>query len=319
MEIRGEQADLLKERDALEKILSSETRLRRKVKEELIADAEKFGDARRSPIVEREAAKAMDETALIPTEPVTVVLSEKGWVRAGKGHDLDPKELSYKAGDAFLMAAKGRSNQSAVFLDSTGRTYSLAAHALPSARGQGEPLSSHVAPPPGATFASAMIGGDEDLYLLATSSGYGFLAKLGDLQTRQRAGKAIVTVPPGAKVLAPVRVHDPENDRLAAVTDAGRLLIFPIQDLPLLPRGKGVKIISLPAKGEKESLLYCAVLPESAHLLVHSGKRYLNLKPSEWQTYEGKRALRGNVLPRGFRIVAALEVTGKGGAEEAAG
>ncbi len=319
MEIRGEQSDLLKERDALEKILSSETRLRRKVKEELAADAEKFGDARRSPIVEREAAKAMDETALIPTEPVTVVLSEKGWVRAGKGHDLDPKELSYKAGDAFLMAAKGRSNQSAVFLDSTGRTYSLAAHSLPSARGQGEPLSSHVTPPPGATFAGVMIGGDKDIYLLATSFGYGFLAILEDLQTRQRAGKAVVSVPPGGKVLAPVRVEDADNDWLAAVTDSGRLLVFPVGDMPLLAKGKGVKILSLPSKGERESLLYCAVLSDEAHLIVHSGKRYLNFKPSEWQAFAGKRAQRGNVLPRGYRIVAGLEVTGKGAVGAEAG
>jgi topoisomerase IV subunit A len=311
MEIRGEQSELLKERDALAKILSSDARLRRKVRDELAADAEKFGDPRRSPIVEREAAKAMDETALIPTEPVTVVLSEKGWIRAGKGHDLDPKELSYKAGDAFLMAAKGRTNQSAVFLDSTGRTYSLPAHALPSARGQGEPLSSHVQPPPGATFVGVMIGGDKDLYLLATNSGYGFLAMLGDLQTRQRAGKAVVTVPPGGKVLTPVRVEYPDDDLLAAVTDAGRLLIFPVGELPLLPKGKGVKIISLPSKGEKETLIHCAVFPDNAHLIVHSGKRYLNLKPAEWEPFVGKRALRGNVLPRGYRIVAGLEVGGK--------
>ena len=311
MEIRSEQSALVKERDSLAKILSSDTRLRRKVRDELIADAEKFGDARRSPIIERKAAQAMDETALIPTEPVTVVLSEKGWIRAGKGHELDPKELSYKAGDAFLMAARGRSNQSAVFLDSTGRTYSMAAHALPSARGQGEPLSSNVQPPPGATFVGVMIGGDEDLYLLATSAGYGFIAKLGDLQTRQRAGKAIVTVPEGAKVLTPLRVLDPQNDLLAAVTDAGRLLIFPMKDMPQLPRGKGVKIVSLPSKGEKESLIHCAALPEGAHLIVHSGKRYLNLKPSEWQAFAGNRALRGNKLPRGYQIVGGLEVPEK--------
>jgi topoisomerase-4 subunit A len=154
-----------------------------------------------------------------------------------------------------------------------------------------------------------MIGGDKDLYLLATSSGYGFLAMLGDLQTRQRAGKAVVTVPPGGRVLSPLRVEDPDNDFLAAVTDAGRLLIFPVGDLPLLPRGKGVKIISLPSKGEKESLLHCAVFADDAHLIVHSGKRYLNLKPAEWEVYAGKRALRGNLLPRGYRIVARLEVS----------
>src|SRR5215218_3406622 len=311
MEIRTEQSNLAKERDSLAKILSSEARLRRKVRDELTADAEKFGDLRRSPIVERGIAKAMDETALIPTEPVTVVLSEKGWVRAGKGHDLDPKELSYKAGDAFLMAAKGRSNQSAVFLDSTGRTYSLAAHALPSARGQGEPLSSHVTPPPGATFVGVLIGGDEDLYLMATTAGYGFLAKLGDLQTRQKAGKAVMTVPDGAKVLPPIRVMNPDSQLLAAASNGGRLLIFPIKDLPQLPRGKGVKILTLSTKGEPESLTALAVMPEGVHLIVHSGKRYLNMKPSDWKEFAGTRALRGNKLPRGFQNVGALEVTGK--------
>jgi topoisomerase-4 subunit A len=310
MEIRTEQAALAKERDALAKILSSETKLRRKVRDELTADAEKFGDPRRSPIVEREAAKAMDETALIPTEPVTIVLSEKGWVRSGKGHDLDPKELSYKAGDSFFMAAKGKSSQSAVFLDSTGRTYSLAAHALPSARGQGEPLSSHVTPPPGATFVGVLIGGDEDLYLMATTAGYGFIAKLGDLQTRQKAGKAVITVPDGAQVLPPIRVLNPDAELLAAASDSGRLLIFPIKDLPQLPRGKGVKILSFPAaKGEPESLSALAVITEGVHLLVHSGKRYLNMKPSDWKEFAANRASRGGKLPRGFQNVGALEVS----------
>ena len=280
------------------------------MRDELTADAEKFGDPRRSPIVERGAAKAMDESTLIPTEPVTIVLSEKGWVRSGKGHELDPKELSYKAGDSFFMAVKGRSNQSAVFLDSTGRTYSLAAHALPSARGQGEPLSSHVTPPPGATFVGVLIGGDEDLYLMATTAGYGFLVKLGDLQTRQKAGKAVITVPDGAKVLPPIRVLSPETELLAAASDAGRLLVFPVGELPLLPRGKGVKILSLPAKGEPESLTALAVITEGVHLLVYSGKRYLNMKPSDWKEFAGNRALRGNKLPRGFQNVGALEVAG---------
>ncbi|HYU30656.1 MAG TPA: DNA topoisomerase IV subunit A [Thermoanaerobaculia bacterium] len=305
MKIRGEQAELIEERDALEKTLSSETRLRRKVKDELLADAKTFGDPRRSPIVEREAAKAMDESALIPTEPVTVVLSEKGWIRAGKGHELDPKELSYKAGDEFLMAVRGRSNQSAVFLDSTGRSYSLAAHALPSARGQGEPLSSHVAPPPGATFVSVMIGNDEDLYLLATSAGYGFLVMLGDLQTRQRAGKAILNVTPGAKVLTPQRVLNADIQLLAAATDSGRLLIFPMEEMPLLPRGKGVKILNLSEK-KGESLAAVATLPPESHLFVYAGKRHLNMRPAEWEPFLGKRAQRGGVLPRGFTNVVGL-------------
>jgi topoisomerase-4 subunit A len=311
IKIRGEQAELVKERDGLEKILSSETRLRRKVREELVADAATFGDPRRSPIVERSAAKAMDETELIPTEPVTVVLSEKGWVRSGKGHELDPTELSYKAGDGFLMAAKGRSNQSAVFLDSTGRTYSLPAHGLPSARGQGEPLSSHLAPAPGATFLAVLMGSDEDLYLLSTSAGYGFIVKLGDLQSRQRAGKAVITVPDGAKVLLPARIASLDDDLLAAATDAGRLLLFPLKDLPVMPKGKGVQILSLP-KGKGESLVAVTPLTPGRHLIVHAGKRYLNMKASEYEPFQGKRAQRGFTLPRGFQNVTGLEVPEKG-------
>src|SRR5947209_198631 len=311
MEIRTEQSNLQKERDALAKVLSSEARLRRKVRDELTADAEKFGDARRSPIVERGAAKAMDETALIPTEPVTVVLSEKGWVRAGKGHELDPRELSYKAGDAFFMAVRGRTNQSAVLLDSTGRTYSLAAHALPSARGQGEPLSSHVTLSPGATFVGVMIGNHDDLYLMATSAGYGFLAKLGDLQSRQKAGKAVITLPEGAKVLTPLRVTNPGLELLAAASNGGRLLVFPIKELPQLPRGKGVKILNLSSKGEPEELTALTVLTPGVHLHVHSGKRYLNLKPADWRDFFGNRALRGNKLPRGYHVVALLEAAEK--------
>ena len=310
IKIRGEQADLVKERDGLERILSSETRLRRKVREELLDDAKTFGDPRRSPIVERGAAKAMDESELIPTEPVTVVLSAKGWVRAGKGHELDPKELSYKAGDEFLMAAKGRSNQSAVFLDSLGRSYALPAHGLPSARGQGEPLSSQLTPEPGATFLAVLMGNDEDLYLLATSAGYGFITKLGDLLSRQRAGKAVVTVPEGAKVLVPQRVLHPETDLLAAATDSGRLLLFPLSDLPIMPKGKGVQILSLP-KGKGESLVALTPLTPGAHLLVYSGKRHLNMRASEYEPFKGKRAQRGNKLPRGFQNVSALEVPEK--------
>jgi topoisomerase-4 subunit A len=308
IEIRGEQTELLKERAMLEKLLGSETLLRKKVKDELLADAKHFGDPRRSPIVEREAAKALDESALLPTEPVTVVLSEKGWVRAGKGHELDPKELSYKAGDGFLAAVLGRSNQQALFLDSTGRSYALPAHALPSARGQGEPLSSHLQPPPGATFVGLAIGADEELLLVATSAGYGFLVTLADLQSRNRAGKAIVTVSEGAKLLAPSKATDLETDYLAAVTDQGRLLLFALNEMPQLPRGKGVKIVNLPTRGEKETLLAVAALPEGAHLIVHAGKRYLNLKASEYEHYVGSRAQRGNVLPRGFRNATGLEV-----------
>jgi topoisomerase-4 subunit A len=205
---------------------------------------------------------------------------------------------------------KGRSNQSAVFLDSTGRTYSLPAHGLPSARGQGEPLTSHLAPVPGATFLAVLMGSDEDLYLLSTSAGYGFIVKLGDLQSRQRAGKAVVTVPEGAKVLPPVRVTALETDLLAAATDSGRLLLFPLNDLPVMPKGKGVQILSLP-KGKNESLVALTPLTPGRHLIVHSGKRYLNMKAAEYDPFIGKRAQRGSVLPRGFQNVSALEVPEK--------
>ena len=303
MKIRGEQAELVKERDALEKILSSEKLLRRKVRDELVEDAKTYGDPRRSPIIERGAARAMDESVLIPTEPVTVVLSEKGWVRQAKGHEIDPRELSYKAGDAFLQAAKGRSNQLAVFLDSTGRTYSAPAHSLPSARGQGEPLSSQFTPPPGASFVSVMIGPEADQYVLASAAGYGFVVNLGELHGRNRAGKAVLNVS-GSRPLTPQKVNNLDTELLAAATDEGRLLIFPLNELPLLPKGKGVKIMSL--KGE--NLVAVTPLPPNAHLIVRAGQRYLNLKPSEWAEFTGNRALRGNKLPRGFQKVVGLEV-----------
>ncbi|HEX8152885.1 MAG TPA: DNA topoisomerase IV subunit A, partial [Thermoanaerobaculia bacterium] len=212
MEIRGEQAKLEAERAELEKVLGSKKLLRGKVRDELLRDAEEFGDRRRSPIVEREAAKALDASALIPSEPVTVVLSEKGWVRAGKGHDLDPSALQYRSGDAFLHAAKGRSNQLAVFLDSTGRSYSLAAHELPSAKSHGEPLTSSLQPPPGAAFIGVLMGDVNDLWLLTTDDGYGFVTTLGEMQTDRKAGKAIVNVADSASLLRPQRVTNMETD-----------------------------------------------------------------------------------------------------------
>ncbi len=307
MKIRGEKADLEKERADLEKTLSSEGRLRKKVRDELERDIAFFGDARRSPMVEREAAKAMAETELVPSEAVTVILSEKGWVRAAKGHEVDAAALPYKSGDAFLQSATGRSNQSALFLDSTGRSYALPAHLLPSARGHGEPLSSQLQPPDGANFVALLMGADDDLYLVATSAGYGFLVRLGELSSRNRAGKAVLNVTPGARVLPPVKVNGPEGSRLAAATDGGRLLIFPLAEMPELARGKGVKILNLSAK-EKESIVALAVLPPTAHLKVHAGKRYLAFKPSELEPFAGKRAQRGAKLPRGFQNVGSLEV-----------
>ncbi|MEO8215456.1 MAG: DNA topoisomerase IV subunit A [Acidobacteriota bacterium] len=307
MEIRGEQDKLMAERDKLEKLLKSETKLRRQVREELERDAEEFGDDRRSPIVEREAARALDETQLVAAEPVTVVISEQGWVRAGKGHDIDPASLSYKAGDAYLHSAKGSSNQQAFFLDTTGRSYTVPAHRLPSARGQGEPLSSNFDPPPGATFAGVMMGAGEDLYLVSTSDGNGFIVTLDELFTRQRAGKSIVNVGKNGKVLIPQRVFNVQTDLVAAVSSEGKLLVFFASELPQLARGKGVRIMNVrPSQGER--MLGAVVIPEGGSLVVHAGKRFTTLKADDLDAYFGGRALRGLKLPRGFQNVNSIEL-----------
>jgi topoisomerase-4 subunit A len=318
VEIRGEQTRLADERAALEKTLGSKKLLRKQVRDELIRDGEEFGDRRRSPIVEREAAKAMDAAALIPSEPVTVVLSEKGWVRAGKGYDLDPSGLQYKAGDGFLHAAKGRSNQLTVFIDSTGRTYSLPAHELPSAKGHGEPLSSSLQPPPGSSFVGVMMGEPDDLWLMTTDDGYGFVARFEDLMTDRKAGKAVVNVNDGASLLRPQRVFDFEHDSIAAATTEGKLLLFAIGELPQLGRGKGVQTIKIHKTPiAPERVVATAVIPEDGALVVHAGKRFTNLKGADLESYIGKRAQRGLKLPRGFQnvdtIKAALDRDPRGG------
>ena len=307
MEIRGEQAKLMEERTNLEKILGSPTRLRKHVRDELLRDAEEFGDKRKSPIVEREAAKALDATALIPSEAVTVILSEKGWVRAGKGHDLDPTALQYKSGDQYLAAAKGRSNQLAVFIDSTGRTYSLPAHELPSAKSHGEPLTSSLTPPPGASFIGVMMGDPEDLWMLATDDGYGFVARLEDMMTRLKAGKSIVNVGSGATVLRPQRIGSYESDYAAFASTEGKLLVFELVELPQMARGKGVQTLKIhrtPIAPEK--IVSAAVVPKDGTLIVKAGKRFTSLKRADLDEYIGKRAQRGLKLPRGFQNVTSI-------------
>lgn len=311
MKIRGEQKELAKERDMLEKTLGSKQRLKSLIHKELTEDAEKYGDARRSPIVERKPAQAIDETTLIPSEPVTVVLSEKGWVRAAKGHEVDPRSLSYKAGDAFLQAVPGRSNQQAVFIDSTGRTYSLPAHSLPSARGQGEPLTGRVSPPAGAEFAGVMMGNPEDLYLIATDAGYGFVAKLGDLHARNKAGKAVLSVPKGVKVLSPVPVRSLEDDWVVAVTASGHMLVIPLSELPQLPKGKGNKIIGIPSgklSAREDYVVAVTCIQDGEPLAIYSGQRHKTMKPAEVDEYAGERGQRGSKLPRGFQKVDRIEV-----------
>jgi topoisomerase-4 subunit A len=310
MKIRGEQEKLALERDELTRTLASKSRLKRLVRDEIIADAERYGDERRSRLVERSAAQAIAETELVASEPVTVVISRSGWVRSAKGHDIDPRSLSYKTGDEFRTAARGRSTQLAVFLDSTGRAYSLPAHTLPSARGQGEPLSGRLDPPDGATFPGVLIGEPDDRWILASGAGYGFMVRLAELHSRNRAGKAILKVPEGSSVLAPVPLPAAEQVLLAAVNSDGRLLAFPAADLPELPRGKGNKIFGIPSKkaasGEETLLAIAAVAPGQS-LRILSGERHMGLSYKDLGDYRGERGQRGAVLPRGWRRVDGLE------------
>lgn len=311
MKIKGEQDELKTEEEELDKIVRSKPRLKKLIREELLAAAEEFGDDRKSRIIERAAAQAIDETELVTSEPVTVVLSQRGWVRAAKGHDLDPSTLSYKTGDSFQAAARGRSTQLAVFLDSTGRAYSLIAHSLPSARGQGEPLSGRLDPPEGATFAGVLIGEPDDRWVVASDAGYGFVVKLGEMHSRNRAGKTVLRVPEGSGVLAPTQVPAAEGALLCAVSTEGKMLAFAVKDLPELPRGKGNKMFGLSSKkvaSREEYLAAIAIVAPGQSLVVHSGERKMTLKYTELKDYRGERAQRGAVLPRGWRKVERLEV-----------
>ncbi|MEZ5484322.1 MAG: DNA gyrase subunit A, partial [Lysobacteraceae bacterium] len=311
MKIRGEQEDLAQERKQLEATLGSKAKLKKLIKQELEADAKRHGDDRRSPLVEREAAQALNETDLMASEPVTVVLSQKGWIRAAKGHDIDPASLSYREGDALQHYARGRSNQQAAFLDSTGRAYSTLAHGLPSARGNGEPLSGRFSPPSGAQFIGAAIADNDQRWLLASGHGYGFVTRFENFVGRQKAGKQLINPPAGAAVLPPVAVYDAKTDRVAAITSAGHLLVFPIAELPELDRGKGNKLINVPPaklKSGDERVIAVASVPERGELVLYCGQRKLILKPADLDAYAGKRAARGNMLPRGFQRVDAVQV-----------
>lgn len=308
--IRSEQDELALERDGLEKILNSKQRLRTLVKNEILADAKLYGDARRSPIVSRDVAKALDERALIPNEPMTIVISQKGWVRAAKGHDIDPKSLTFRSGDEYLSSAKGRSNNLVYFLDSTGRVYNQAVHGLPSARGQGEPLTGHLKPPAGAMFTDVIAGGNDERVMLASSAGYGFITKLSDLHTKNKAGKALLTLPQGAKILSPA-LFDGDEGLVAIVSKQGRLLIFPVSEVPELSRGKGNKLLQIPTKdlssGDDEVLGFCVVNIDQT-IRIYAGKRHINLRLSDLDAYKGKRGQRGAKLPRGYQNPDGIEL-----------
>ena len=268
-----------------------------------------FGDARRSPLVARGEAKAISEAELVPSEPMTVVLSEKGWVRAAKGHDIDAAGLSYREGDGLLGAAKARSTQQVAFLDSTGRAYSTVVHSLPSARGNGEPLTGRFSPAAGASFQTLASGADDDRFVLASSHGYGFVTRFENLTGRNKAGKAMLSLTPGAKVLQPAAVGAMDQARVVAVTNVGHLLAFPVADLPELDKGKGNKLIDIPkAKLGTERVVAVAVVPAGGTLTVKSGARTMSLSWKDLDEYVGARATRGGLLPRGWQKVEGLEV-----------
>jgi topoisomerase-4 subunit A len=311
MKIRGEQAELSAEKEGIEKTLKSPARLKKLIREELTADAEKYGDKRRTRIVEREAAQAIDETELVTAEPVTVVLSNLGWVRQARGHDMDPRALSYKTGDSFQAAARGRSTQQAVFVDSTGRAYSLPAHTLASARGQGEPLSGRLDPPDGAIFAAVLVGEPADPWLLACDAGHGFIVKLEALYSRNKAGKAVFNLPENAKVLAAAPVPADVGALVVSVNSEGRLLAFPATDLPEMDKGRGNLIFGVPGKKSRagqELMVAAIVIAPEQGVVVWCGDRKMTLAWKDLPDYRGERSQRGALLPRGWRKVDRLSV-----------
>jgi topoisomerase-4 subunit A len=309
MTMKAEKKELAKERDEIEKILGSKTRMKTLIRKELEEIAVEYGDVRRSPIIAREAAQALDETALISSEPVTIVLSENGWIRAAKGHEVDPETMNFKAGDRLQDSAKAKTNELVIILDSTGRTYALPIHTLPSARGLGEPLSGRLNAPPGATFTGVMTGSNEQLFLLSTSHGYGFIGKLEDFITRNKKGKGIVKVPLGAKTLAPVAVNDMETDWVAATSSDGHLLFHHIAELPQMPKGKGIKIINIPAaklKSGEEYMSAATVINENDNLFIRSADASKVMKAEDMEPFEGERGQRGKKLPPRLRKVDIL-------------
>ncbi|WP_375321704.1 DNA topoisomerase IV subunit A [Aliivibrio logei] len=319
IKIRGEQDELAKERDQIEKLLGSERRLNTLIKKEILADAEKFGDERRSPLVEREEAKALTERDLIPSETITVVLSDKGWIRHAKGHEVDPTTLNYKSGDKYLAHARGKSNAPAVFMGSNGRSYALESHTLPSARSQGEPITGRLNITAGSQITHVVMGEEDQAWLISSDAGYGFVCKGSDLLSKNKNGKTLLTLPENSLVMNPEVVSDLDNDEILAITNEGRMLLFPIKDLPQLGKGKGNKIINIPAarsKSREEFLSHLLPLPQGATITLYAGKRKLGLKPSDLDNFRGERGRRGSLLPRGLQRVTRIDVNGENSSTE---
>jgi topoisomerase-4 subunit A len=311
IKIKNEQKDLVKEKDWIEKTLASNQRLKTLIKKELKEDLKSHGDKRRTLIVERSEAHAIKEVELTPAEPITVVMSAGGWVRAAKGHDVDPIQMNYKAGDEFLNAARGKTNQPIVFIDTKGRTYSLSAHSLPSARGQGEPLTGRLTLPSGAKFLSVVMGKPDQKVLLASDAGYGFITEISNLVSKNTKGKTMLTVPKGSETLPPLYLNDYKTDWLATITTEGRMLVFPVRILPELPKGKGNKIIQIPAarvRNREEHVKIMAVIPEGAIIKIDAGKQSVRFTPGNISEFIGERGRRGKKLPRGYRKADRIEI-----------
>ena len=319
IKIRGEQDELAAERDKLQTLLGSDRRLKTLIKKEILADAENFGDDRRSPIVKRSEAKALSEKELVPAESVTVVLSEKGWARCAKGHDIDAEGLSYKAGDGFLSSAEGKSNQPAVFMDTSGRTFACDAHGLPSARSQGEPLTGRFAIVGGESFEHVIMAADDDKFLLGSDAGYGFVGTFKDMISKNKAGKAYLSLPSGAKVMKPQPVTNLEKDWCLTISNEGRMLLFPLKDLPSLGKGKGNKLMSIPsakAQSREEYVKVLSIVPDGASLKISAGKRNMTLTFDDLTHYQGERGRRGNKLPRGLQRVDSIEIENSTGTSD---
>ncbi|MFQ3288889.1 MAG: topoisomerase-4 subunit A [Alteromonadaceae bacterium] len=311
IKIRAEQDELNTEREYLEKLLSSKVRMNTLMKKEILEAAQTYGDDRRSLIIEREEAKALSEKDLVPSEAVTVVISDKGWARCAKGHDIDPGTLSYKAGDEYLCAAKGRSNRPVVFIDSSGRSYATDAHTLPTARSQGEPLTGRFNLSQGDVFTTVLMADDETKYILSSDAGYGFIGSFSDMLSRNKNGKALLSLPHASKVMTPQKVDNIDTQLCLAITTEGRMLVFPLTDLPILSKGKGNKIINIPsakAKAREEYVTLVNVISPTDAITLHAGKRKLTLKPSDIEHYCGERGRRGNKLPRGLQRVDRIEI-----------
>ena len=309
-QLKAEQDELEKERLNLEAILGSERRLNTLIKKEIQEDAKKYASPRMSQLVEREEAKMISESDMTPAEPVTVILSEMGWVRCAKGHDIDPKSLSYKAGDNYRAHACGKSNQAVVFIDSTGRSYALDPLSLPSARSQGEPLTGKLNLPAGATIEYVVMASEQQELLMASDAGYGFICKFEDLIARNKAGKALISLPENAKVMEPKTLAN-ATALVVAMTSAGRMLIFPAKDLPALSKGKGNKIVTIPAANAKERselLVRLLLISDQASLEFHSGKRKIVLKPEDLQKFRAERGRKGSTLPRGLHTNVEIVV-----------